>query len=83
MNFENFASFLANYQKVIHAKFVKILESQKCVWNLLHFALKKHMRIRNEPKLLFKTPDTKFEKTSGEKSFSQNIIWHFYQTIKN
>ena len=32
------------------------------------------MRIRNEPKLLIKTPETKREKTIGERSFSQNII---------
>ena len=35
--------------------------------------LKKHMRIRNEPKFLIKTPAGNEKKTCVERSFSQNI----------
>lgn len=88
VNFENFASFLANYQKVIHAKFVKILESQKCTWKLLHFVLKKHVRIRNDPKLLIKIPETKWEKNNWWKIFFSKhynrktcMHWHEYGIV--
>lgn len=87
VNFENFASFLANYQKVIHAKFVKILESRKYCENFCTLSWK-NMRTRNEPKLLIKTPETKWEKNNWWKIFSSKhynrkicMHWHEYGIV--